>query len=189
MVDLCSPLGALQFAATPAWLFWLFAHIYFLIGFRNRLVVLIDWAWAYWTFERSARIVTDIEPTPPRPDDRPRLKTGSAPGVTRRTKHGEIAGAFRQGGDQPVIKLDGMPDQPSSQPGPASATAVPLIVNTAAGGDKPQEWLATLEARCRERGLDAQVLRIDGGDQLLAAAGDAVQRGARLVIAGGGDAL
>ncbi|MEO8653205.1 MAG: diacylglycerol kinase family protein [Ramlibacter sp.] len=64
---------------------------------------------------------------------------------------------------------------------------MPLIVNTAAGGDKPQEWLATLEARCRERGLDAQVLRIDGGDHLLAAAGDAVQQGARLVIAGGGD--
>ncbi len=40
-----------------AWVTWLTAHIYFLIGFRNRLVVLIDWAWAYWTFERSARIV------------------------------------------------------------------------------------------------------------------------------------
>jgi len=40
-----------------AWVAWLTAHIYFLIGFRNRLVVLIDWAWAYWTFERSARLV------------------------------------------------------------------------------------------------------------------------------------
>ena len=40
-----------------AWVAWLTAHIYFLIGFRNRVVVLIDWAWAYWTFERSARIV------------------------------------------------------------------------------------------------------------------------------------
>jgi len=40
-----------------AWVAWLTAHIYFLIGFRNRLVVLIDWAWAYWTFERSARVV------------------------------------------------------------------------------------------------------------------------------------
>jgi NADH dehydrogenase len=40
-----------------AWVAWLTAHIFFLIGFRNRLVVLIDWAWAYWTFERSARIV------------------------------------------------------------------------------------------------------------------------------------
>jgi NADH dehydrogenase len=40
-----------------AWIAWLGAHIYFLIGFRNRLVVLIDWAWAYWTFQRSARVV------------------------------------------------------------------------------------------------------------------------------------
>jgi len=40
-----------------AWIAWLTAHIYFLIGFRNRLVVLIDWAWAYWTFERTARVV------------------------------------------------------------------------------------------------------------------------------------
>jgi NADH dehydrogenase len=40
-----------------AWLFWLFAHIYFLIGFRNRLTVMVDWAWAYVTYERSARVV------------------------------------------------------------------------------------------------------------------------------------
>ncbi len=42
-----------------AWVAWLTAHIYFLIGFRNRLVVLIDWACAYWTFERSARVVVE----------------------------------------------------------------------------------------------------------------------------------
>lgn len=50
-------LGKLRFSGYPAWLLWLLAHIYFLIGFRNRIVVLIDWAWAYWTFERNARIV------------------------------------------------------------------------------------------------------------------------------------
>jgi len=50
-------MGKLRFSGYPAWLLWLLAHIYFLIGFRNRLVVLIDWAWAYWTFERNARIV------------------------------------------------------------------------------------------------------------------------------------
>ncbi len=50
-------LGKLQLSGYPAWLLWLLAHIYFLIGFRNRLVVLIDWGWAYWTFERNARIV------------------------------------------------------------------------------------------------------------------------------------
>jgi NADH dehydrogenase len=47
-----------------AWIAWLTAHIYFLIGFRNRLVVLIDWAWAYWTFERAARVVDKGAQTP-----------------------------------------------------------------------------------------------------------------------------
>ncbi len=50
-------LGRFKLWGYPAWLLWLLAHIYFLIGFRNRLVVMIDWAWAYWTQERYARIV------------------------------------------------------------------------------------------------------------------------------------
>jgi NADH dehydrogenase len=41
-----------------AWLSWLFVHIYFLIGFRNRLLVLIQWFWSYVTYERSARLIT-----------------------------------------------------------------------------------------------------------------------------------
>ncbi|MGH6625444.1 MAG: NAD(P)/FAD-dependent oxidoreductase [Burkholderiaceae bacterium] len=61
VVDLASPLGPLRFGGYFAWLFWLFAHVYFLIGFRNRLVVLLDWAWAYWSFQRYARVVTGIE--------------------------------------------------------------------------------------------------------------------------------
>jgi NADH:ubiquinone reductase (H+-translocating) len=61
VVDLALPSGRhIKFSGYPAWLFWLFAHIYFLIGFRNRIVVLIDWASAYWNQQRYARIVTDI---------------------------------------------------------------------------------------------------------------------------------
>jgi NADH dehydrogenase len=60
VVDLTVPVfGALRFWGFFAWLFWLFAHIYFLIGFRNRLMVMIDWAWAYWTYERNARVVAE----------------------------------------------------------------------------------------------------------------------------------
>jgi len=60
VVDLTVPVfGALRFSGFFAWLFWLFAHIYFLIGFRNRLIVMLDWAWAYWTYERSARVVAE----------------------------------------------------------------------------------------------------------------------------------
>ena len=62
VVDLASPIGALRFSGYPAWLFWLFAHVYFLIGFRNRLVVLLDWAWAYWSFQRQARVMSSTEP-------------------------------------------------------------------------------------------------------------------------------
>ena len=40
-----------------AWWFWLIAHIFFLIGFRNRLVVLLNWTWAYWSYQRGARII------------------------------------------------------------------------------------------------------------------------------------
>ena len=57
VVDLVSPLGHVGFSGYFAWLFWLFAHIYFLIGFRNRFVVLVDWASAYWSFARHARVV------------------------------------------------------------------------------------------------------------------------------------
>lgn len=65
VVDLAvPPFGALRFSGYLAWLFWLLAHIYFLIGFRNRLFVMIDWAWAYWTYERNARVVAE-PPTPP----------------------------------------------------------------------------------------------------------------------------
>lgn len=62
VVDLTSPFGPVRFSGYWAWLFWLFAHIYFLIGFRNRIVVLIDWASAYWSRQRYARVVSDITP-------------------------------------------------------------------------------------------------------------------------------
>jgi len=54
-------LGRLRFSGMAAWLFWLFVHIYFLIGFRNRMVVLSDWAWAYFSFERQARVVAEVD--------------------------------------------------------------------------------------------------------------------------------
>ena len=49
--------GRLKFSGLLAWWFWLTAHLFFLIGFRNRLVVLTDWAWSYWTYQRTARIL------------------------------------------------------------------------------------------------------------------------------------
>ncbi len=50
-------LRGLKLSGALAWLFWLLAHIFFLIGFRNRLIVMIDWIWSYFTYQRSARII------------------------------------------------------------------------------------------------------------------------------------
>ncbi len=56
-------LGRLQLSGVLAWWFWLAAHVFFLIGFRNRMVVLLNWAVAYWSYQRSARIIFgDVKP-------------------------------------------------------------------------------------------------------------------------------
>ena len=51
--------GPVRLSGIIGWLVWLVAHIYFLIGFRNRLVVMIDWAWAYVTYQRYARVIVE----------------------------------------------------------------------------------------------------------------------------------
>jgi NADH dehydrogenase len=56
-------IGKVKLSGFIAWLVWLVAHIYFLINFRNRLVVMVDWAWAYFTYQRYARIVIRTDPT------------------------------------------------------------------------------------------------------------------------------
>jgi NADH:ubiquinone reductase (H+-translocating) len=50
--------GRIHISGFIAWLAWLFVHILFLIGFRNRLLVFIQWAWSYVTYERGARLIT-----------------------------------------------------------------------------------------------------------------------------------
>jgi NADH dehydrogenase len=50
-------LGRLRMSGGLAWWFWLTAHIFFLIGFRNRLSVMLSWTWAYWSYQRAARII------------------------------------------------------------------------------------------------------------------------------------
>ncbi len=51
--------GKVHISGYFAWLSWLFIHILFLIGFRNRVLVMIQWAWSYLTYKRSARLITD----------------------------------------------------------------------------------------------------------------------------------
>jgi NADH dehydrogenase len=52
-------IGWLRFAGFAAWLAWLFVHLMQLVGFQNRLLVFIQWAWNYWTRNRAARLITD----------------------------------------------------------------------------------------------------------------------------------
>lgn len=51
-------LNFIRLSGKPAWLVWLFVHIVFLVGFRNRIAVLMQWAWAYVTFNKGARLIT-----------------------------------------------------------------------------------------------------------------------------------
>jgi NADH dehydrogenase FAD-containing subunit len=54
--------GRIRLSGRVAWLLWGVVHIYFLIGFRNRLVVSLNWLWAYLTFERGSRLITGATP-------------------------------------------------------------------------------------------------------------------------------
>jgi len=63
-------IGRFETGGFFAWVLWLAVHIAWLIGLRNRLVVLIDWAWSYFTYQRGARVVDELfppelEPQPP----------------------------------------------------------------------------------------------------------------------------
>jgi NADH dehydrogenase len=53
-------IGGFKISGFAAWLLWCFAHIYFLIGYRNRLIVMMNWAWNFVTFQRGARLITGM---------------------------------------------------------------------------------------------------------------------------------
>jgi NADH dehydrogenase len=66
--DAVAHIGRLNLSGFTAWLLWIFVHILYLVGFRNRAVVLLDWAWAYVTMSRGARLITgNIDASPERP--------------------------------------------------------------------------------------------------------------------------
>jgi NADH dehydrogenase len=51
-------MGKLEFWGFSAWLAWLFIHVLFLIEFRNRLLVIFQWAWSFVSYDRGARLIT-----------------------------------------------------------------------------------------------------------------------------------
>ena len=54
-------LGRIRLSGIPAWLFWCLIHVFFLIDFRNRVSVALDWIWSFVTDGRSARLITEGE--------------------------------------------------------------------------------------------------------------------------------
>jgi len=57
-------LNWLQISGWPAWLLWVFIHLLYIVEFQNRLLILLQWAWLYITFDRSARLITGKNPLP-----------------------------------------------------------------------------------------------------------------------------
>jgi NADH dehydrogenase len=57
-------IGRLELAGFTAWVLWLVVHVFWLVGFRSRVVVTFEWAWAYFTYQRSARVLVGRRPTP-----------------------------------------------------------------------------------------------------------------------------
>ncbi len=70
--------GGLRFTGRIGWLMWLFLHLMYLVGFRNRLSVFINWTWSYFTWDRSARLI--LEPEERRRDAAEHSANASAPG-------------------------------------------------------------------------------------------------------------
>ncbi len=57
-------IGRLHFGGYPAWLAWLGVHLLFLIGFRNKLSVLLQWTYSYFTYRRGARVISGVSGPP-----------------------------------------------------------------------------------------------------------------------------
>ena len=73
-------LGWIRLSGFIAWVVWAVVHIFYLISFRNRLLVMLQWAWAYFTYERGARLITPL----PQPEQR-RIAAEREPVPARRT--------------------------------------------------------------------------------------------------------
>jgi NADH:ubiquinone reductase (H+-translocating) len=57
-------LNWLRISGVPAWLIWIFIHLLYIVEFQNRLLIFLQWAWFYLTFDRSARLITGKNPFP-----------------------------------------------------------------------------------------------------------------------------
>jgi NADH dehydrogenase len=61
--------GGIRLRGTVGWLSWLLLHLVMLVGFRNRVNVLVNWAWSYLTYDRASRLILDDDRTRTVPDE------------------------------------------------------------------------------------------------------------------------
>jgi NADH dehydrogenase len=76
--------GKVRLSGLTAWLAWLFVHVFLLIGFRNRFVVMFSWAWTYFTYDRGARLITQELREAPESERRSAAAEEAAAGGVRR---------------------------------------------------------------------------------------------------------
>lgn len=79
-------IGAARFSGLFAWLLWLFVHVMFLVDFRSRIAVLLEWAWAYFTWARSSRVIVEAPARAPAPSRGSSPEITSAPAPTHATE-------------------------------------------------------------------------------------------------------
>ena len=72
-------IGRLEFSGWPAWAVWLLVHLIFLIGFRNRAAVLLQWTYSYFTYKLGSRIITGLEDSSEYPSSNPPLNPQQEP--------------------------------------------------------------------------------------------------------------
>ncbi len=122
-------LRGLHFSGVLAWTFWLAAHVFFLIGFRNRLIVMLNWSWAYYTYQRHARIIFG----------------GSDGDRRRRQREGDAA----QDAAQPASASAPLPaSEPTAGSPPAAASAAEPAAGVSPGqrAVRPTDPQAELQA-------------------------------------------
>ncbi|MBI5367588.1 MAG: NAD(P)/FAD-dependent oxidoreductase [Planctomycetes bacterium] len=123
--------GGVQLSGLIAWLAWLAVHLLKIIGFRNRLLVLVSWAWAYIRWERGARLITGdhAPPATSAPAATPAIAVGSGPGSPT------AGGAAPAGAAEPVGPV--APGTPGAAPAPGPSVAAAPTVPAAGAGPAP----------------------------------------------------
>lgn len=93
VAELSKSLGGFNFRGFLGWLSWLFIHLVYLPGYQNRVNAFMNWAYGYLTFDRHARLITDMQPSPAEIADRTEKLVSDTHMSQRRAKEAELSGS------------------------------------------------------------------------------------------------